>query len=67
MKTTLILKKTNLVHSSPLTRKMALFGQIIEMSFLKYIAPLKADIIAVKPEWYLVSMERNQTGPSCHF
>lgn len=36
---------------------MALFGQIIEMSFLKYIAPLKADIIAAKPEWYLVSME----------
>lgn len=40
-----------------MTRKMALFGQIIEMSFLKHIAPLKADIIATKPEWYLVSVE----------
>lgn len=29
----------------------------LETSFLKYIAPLKADIIAAKPEWYLVSME----------
>lgn len=36
---------------------MAVFGQIIEMSFLKYIVPLKANIIAVKPEWYPVSME----------
>jgi hypothetical protein len=36
---------------------MALSGQIIEMSLLKYLAPLKADIIAAKSEWYLVSME----------
>lgn len=50
------LKKTKALLTS-LTGQMALFGQIIEMSFLKYIAPLKADIIAEKRIQHLVSME----------